>query len=128
MVWDRPDPPLLGSHAETPGSTCGECPHRKLLPMGALLGARFQAALPASIHTNRVAQPLPPAPSSQDLIDSSRNQWLLLLSICLVRRERDAALGHSTGLRSGSGKYKGGWRGSCCTKVFFYLNIENALR
>lgn len=40
------------------------------------LQVKSQATLPASIATDSMAQPHPHDPSSQDLTDSRRNQWL----------------------------------------------------
>lgn len=48
----------------------------------------------------------PPALCSQDLIASSRSQWLC--SVNAGREERATRDGHSAGLSGDSGKYKGG--------------------
>lgn len=65
------EPPLLGSPASALGSSSS------LLATYSRVGA-----VCVHCHTQH-SLALPPASSSQDLIDSSRNQWLPLLSLNL---------------------------------------------
>lgn len=91
IIQSSPKLPLIWSPTGQPWFLLfSACHHRK--PMGAHLWVHSRVGLCASIYTHtQHSSVLPPAPSSQILNDSNRSQWLSLLSLSPVRRERESS-------------------------------------